>query len=58
MSQGSLPKVWGWKAIGLGKPVWSKSEVKVCPNPENLVLRPVEVRTVPSLLWVDMLQCL
>lgn len=38
---------WGWGAMQLGDPVWSKSEIQVCPNPANLVLWLAEVRLLP-----------
>jgi hypothetical protein len=45
---------WSRKARRLGEPVWSKSEIKKCPNHKNLILRQAGVRTVLSLLWVCM----
>lgn len=30
---------WGWGALQPGEQAWSKNEVKVCPDPRNLVLR-------------------
>lgn len=43
--------MWGWgqdrKAIRLGEPVLSKSEVETCPNLENLNLRLAGVGQLP-----------
>jgi hypothetical protein len=38
------PLWWGYKAEQLEEWVWIKSEVKMCPNLDNLVLRQVGVR--------------
>ena len=32
----------------------SKSKVKTCPKPKNLILRQIGVRIVPSLFWACM----
>lgn len=43
--------LWGRKAVWLGEPFGSKSEVKTCLNAKNFIMRPARISTASSLFW-------